>query len=58
MPSVGSYSLEDRRNEKQASRERDDANLRLGLVSRADLIRENGIFSGLNLAGAAIRRRR
>jgi hypothetical protein len=58
MPPIGNYSLEDRRNEKQASRERDDANLRSGLVSRADLVRENGVFSSFDISGAIIRRRR
>lgn len=58
MPPIGNYSLENRRNEKQASRDRDDANLRSGLVSRADLVRENGVFSGFDIPGAVIRRRR
>lgn len=58
MPVIGHYSPEDRRNEKQASRDRDDANLRSGLVLRGDLVRENGVFSSFDIPGAIIRRRR
>lgn len=58
MPPVENYSLEDRRDAKQAARERDDSDLREGRISREDLSVINGVFSGLDIANAVIRRRR
>lgn len=58
MPPVENYSLEDRRDAKQAARERDDSDLREGRISREDLSVINGVFSGLDIVNAVIRRRR
>lgn len=58
MPLAALYSLADRRNEKRASREQDDSDLRSGVMSRDDLRLQNGAFSAFDIAGASIRRRR
>ncbi|WAC61390.1 hypothetical protein [Brevundimonas sp. SL130] len=58
MPRFLQFSAADRASEKQASRDADERALENGLVSAAQLRVENGVFSGFNIAGAAIRRRR
>jgi hypothetical protein len=57
MPRLLSFSIFDRRSEKQASRDADQCALDNGSISRAELRAQNGVFSGLDLAGASIRRR-
>jgi len=58
MPRFLQFSAANRASEKQASRDADERALENGLVSAAQLRVENGVFSGFNIAGAAIRRRR
>ncbi|MGZ0074818.1 hypothetical protein ACT9ST_24420 (plasmid) [Sphingobium limneticum] len=55
---VGNFNPARRRLEKQLDRERDDHELREGVVSRAELSRRNGFFSSLDLSRASVRRRR
>jgi hypothetical protein len=47
-----------RKREKQASRERDCARLREGMISAEQLARKNGLFSALDRSQAKIVRRR
>ncbi|MBB3862524.1 hypothetical protein GGQ88_003825 [Novosphingobium hassiacum] len=51
------YSFSDRQRAKEASRAKDESDLRDGHVSREELRVANGAFSSLNLAAASIRRR-
>jgi hypothetical protein len=51
---VGRYDPAERQREKQASREQDDARLRSGQVSRAELRLENNPFSGLDVSSGPI----
>jgi hypothetical protein len=54
----GVYDPTERARQKQAARERDDARLRDGEVSRDALRREVGFFSVLDLSRSRIVRRR
>jgi hypothetical protein len=54
----GVYDPAERARQKQAARERDDARLRDGEVSRDALRREVGFFSVLDLSRSRIVRRR
>jgi hypothetical protein len=56
MIKSGQFDPEERRREKQHSREQDDAALREGRVSGSDLQARNSVFSGLNLAASSVRR--
>lgn len=58
MLQVNLYDPMDRQREKQRSRDQDDRELRMGIVSREELGARNGFFSSLDLAGSSIRRRR
>jgi hypothetical protein len=52
------FSANSRAAEKQASRDADQRALEDGVISAAQLRAENGLFSGFDVAGASIRRRR
>jgi len=52
------YKVEERRREKQASREADDRALANGEISAQDLARRNGVFSALSVSNSSIRRPR
>lgn len=58
MLQVSLYDPMERQREKQRSRDQDDRDLRLGVVSREELAACNGFFSSLDVAGSSIRRRR
>lgn len=49
------FDPEDLRREKQRAREKDDEDLREGRVTREQLRRRNGFFSGLDFSGATVR---
>jgi hypothetical protein len=51
------YSVSERRSEKQASREKDDAEISSGKKTVDEVSRQNGLFSGLDLSKAKVRRR-
>lgn len=55
---IGVYDPAERARQKEADRQRDDARLRNGDVSRAELAREVGFFSSLDLSRSKISRRR
>jgi len=57
MSTIGVYSPEMRQREKQLSRERDDRDLRAGLISPDELAAVNGFFSSLDISRARIGRR-
>ena len=57
MVQVSYFSQADRQSAKQASRARDEGDLRDGRVSQADLRAANGVFSSLDLSASSIRRR-
>lgn len=48
------YDPKQRAADKQAAREKDDADLRAGRVSREELSKRNGFFSSLDLVNAKI----
>lgn len=58
MLQVNIYDPMERQREKQRSRDQDDRDLRMGIVSRQELAARNGFFSSLDIAGSSIRRRR
>jgi len=58
MMQVNLFDPIERQREKQRSRDADDRELRMGLVSREELGARNGFFSSLDIAGSSIRRRR
>ncbi|HEX8416599.1 MAG TPA: hypothetical protein VF641_03255 [Methylobacterium sp.] len=58
MQQVSLYDPMERQREKQRSRDQDDRDLRMGVVSHEELSARNGFFSSLNIAGSSIRRRR
>lgn len=58
MQQVSLYDPMERQREKQRSRDQDDHDLRMGVVSRQELSERNGFFSSLDIAGSSIRRRR
>lgn len=58
MLQVSLYDPMERQREKQRSRDQDDRDLRLGVVSREELSARNGFFSSLDVAGSSVRRRR
>lgn len=57
MLQVSQFIPSERQRAKQASRAQDDADLREGRVSRAQLRAENGAFSSLDLSSSSVRRR-
>lgn len=58
MQHIDGYSFSDHQRAKDASRARDESNLRNGHVSREDLRAANGVFSSLDIAASSIRIRR
>lgn len=58
MIQVSHYDPMERQREKQRSRDQDDRDLRMGLVSRQELAARNSAFSSLDVVGSSIRRRR
>ncbi|MGD9811778.1 MAG: hypothetical protein AB7U35_10665 [Sphingobium sp.] len=57
MQDIGHYSFLDRQRAKEASRARDESDLRNDHVSREELRAANGVFSSLDIAASSIRRR-
>jgi hypothetical protein len=58
MQHIGRYSFSDHQRAKEASRAKDESDLRNGHVSREELRAANGVFSSLDIAASSIRRRR
>jgi len=55
---AGWYDPEERRREKQLSRENDEVRLRSGRINHEDLRRENGFFSKFDMSKSVIVRRK
>src|SRR3546814_2798950 len=58
MQYIGRFSFSDHRRAKQASRARDECDLRNGHVPREEQRVANGVFSSFDIASSSIRRRR
>src|SRR3546814_17093617 len=58
MQYIGRFSFSDHRRAKEASRARDECDLRNGQVPREEQRVANGVFSSFDIAASSIRRRR
>jgi hypothetical protein len=52
--SVGTFDPKARAAEKQAARDKDEADLKSGKVTREELSKRNGFFSSLDIKNATI----
>jgi hypothetical protein len=53
---TGYFDPDERRREKQISRDQDDSDLREGRISSEALQRQNSIFASLDLSSSSVRR--